>query len=96
MTLAAGTGEARALMALNSYDLLITDMDLGDGFGTELIEIAYAGADSRTKVIMVTGSLEEPELRDVAAKYRLPGYFGKPFSVDALLTTVRNVLALPE
>ena len=96
LTLASGTGEARALMERNSYDLLITDLELGDGLGTELIKIARAAADSKTKVILVTGSLGEQDLRHIAEKYRLPGYFAKPFRIDAFMKAVKEALLRPD
>ncbi|MCM2267251.1 MAG: response regulator [Elusimicrobiales bacterium] len=93
LTLAGGADEARALLASASYDLMITDYELGDGKGTELIETVRAAVDGGGKIIMISGSLETAELDRLAERYRLSGCFSKPFNLEALLNTVNEALA---
>jgi DNA-binding response OmpR family regulator len=93
VTLAGGTGEARALLAAASYDLMITDYELGDGKGTELIETVRAKADGGGSIIMISGSLEIAELDRLAEHYRLAGCFPKPFNIETLLKSVSEALA---
>lgn len=93
LTLAAGAGEARALLAAGAYDLMITDYDLGDGKGTELIEAARAKVDGGGSIIMISGSLEIAELDRMAEHYRLAACLPKPFNLEALLNTVNRTLA---
>lgn len=91
VTVAGGVGEARALMSSNIYDLLITDLILADGAGTELIEFS-AGRHGATKSIIISGAVEPWEMPLFVAKYKLEGFFAKPFRIDALLGKVREIL----
>lgn len=93
VTLATGAGEARALLAAGTYDLMITDYELGDGKGTELIETVRAKADGGGSIIMISGSMETAELERLAEHYRLTACFSKPFNLEALLNTVNAALA---
>jgi DNA-binding NtrC family response regulator len=88
-TLAGSLAEASALLKAMPYDLLITDLLLGDGHGTELIELARA-RHAGTKVIIVSGSVERAELTAFSEKYSLSGCFCKPFSIEALLRAVKE------
>lgn len=88
-TLAGSLAEASALLNAMSFDMLITDLLLEDGPGTELIELAR-GRHAGTKVIIVSGSVEPWELTAISEKYSLSGCFGKPFNVKALLSAVEN------
>ncbi|MDT8285703.1 MAG: response regulator [Elusimicrobiales bacterium] len=78
--------EAAALIAEREFDLLITDLMLPDGLGTDLIkffEKKRAGARS----LLVTGSVLE------AAPGILPEtYFEKPFDVNAFMAAVAEAL----
>ncbi|MDD2805173.1 MAG: response regulator [Elusimicrobiales bacterium] len=91
VTLACCAEEARALMSANIYDLLITDLILPDGAGTELIDFT-SGRHGATKSIMISGAVEPWEMPLFVEKYKLEGFFAKPFSMDALLGKVREVL----
>jgi len=91
-TLAASLAEARAFINAASYDMLITDLFLGDGHGTELIEFAR-GKDAETKVIIVSGAVGQPELAEFSETYRLNGCFCKPFKIEELLRAVKNGIA---
>lgn len=88
-TLAASLAEARALINAASYDMLITDLILGDGHGTELIELAQ-GKDARTKAIIVSGAIGPGEILEFSEKYGLCGCFCKPFDIASLLRAVKN------
>jgi len=72
---------------------MITDYELGDGKGTELIETARAKVDGGGSIIMISGSLEIAELDQLAEHYRLAGCFPKPFNLEKLLSSVNEALA---
>lgn len=91
ITLAATAGEARALMSGNSYDLIITDLVLPDGAGTELTDLA-AAAGNGTHSILVSGAVEPWEMPIFSEKYGLKGFFPKPFRVAALVSLVKDLL----
>jgi DNA-binding NtrC family response regulator len=83
---AASFTEAARLIKTNSYDLLITDLLLGDGLGTDLIKL-FESERAGAKSLLVTGSVEQadPEL--------LPEiYFEKPFDFEIFMATVTAAL----
>jgi DNA-binding NtrC family response regulator len=87
---AATADEARATVESISFDLIVTDIYLGDGTGLELLEHCR-GACPDSKVILVTahGTVE------TAASARRLGvfdYIAKPFEVEALVDRVRAAL----
>ncbi len=79
--------EASRLINSGNYDLLITDLMLGDGLGTDLIKIfekKRAGARS----LLVSGSvaiLPPEQIPDV--------YFEKPFKAEIFMAAVDKALA---
>lgn len=91
VTVAGGVAEARELLSSNSYDLLITDLILADGAGTELVEFS-AGRCGAAKSIMISGAVEPCEMPFFVEKYKLEGFFAKPFRIDDLLGKVRELL----
>jgi DNA-binding response OmpR family regulator len=79
---------AQALeMAPEGYDVLITDMSLGDAFGTELLEAVSVRDPARTcRCLLMTGGGLGPEPpADVPVLV-------KPFRIDALVAAVRQLL----
>jgi len=87
---AASTDEARHAVDSAPFDLIVTDIYLGDGTGLELLEHCHE-ACPEAKVILVTahGTVE------TAASARRLGvfdYLAKPFQVDTLVERVRAAL----
>jgi two-component system response regulator PilR (NtrC family) len=83
---AATFAEAAALIAEREFDLLITDLMLPDGLGTDLIkffEENRVGARS----LLVTGSA-----REVSPDALPENYFEKPFDVGAFMAAVAAAL----
>ena len=90
---AASADEARQAVDSTTFDLIVTDIYLGDGTGLELLEHCHE-ACPEAKVILVTahGTIE------TAASARRLGvfdYLAKPFEVDALVKRVRAALHRP-
>ena len=90
---AASADEARQAVDSTNFDLIVTDIYLGDGTGLELLEHCHE-ACPEAKVILVTahGTIE------TAASARRLGvfdYLAKPFEVDALVKRVRAALHRP-
>lgn len=90
-TLAGNLAEAKDLLLTRNYDLVITDLILGDGAGTELIALA-AGAASGPDVILVSGAIEAWEAPLFIEKYKLKHCFIKPFATGALVLAVKRLL----
>lgn len=87
ISLASSFAEATNLINSHDYDLLITDLMLEDGLGTELIKMFEKKRDG-TKSLLVTGSLGElpPEQRPEV-------YLEKPFKLEAFMAAVTKALA---
>lgn len=83
------TSFAEAVQLINSknYDLLITDLMLGDGLGTDLIKI-FERKQVGAKSLLVSGSvatLAPEQVPDV--------YVEKPFKAEVLMAAVNKALA---
>lgn len=83
---ASSFAEAAQLINTNDYDLLITDLMLEDGLGTELIKMFEKKRDG-AKSLLVTGSVEE-----LAPEQRPDVYLEKPFKVEVFMATVSKAL----
>src|SRR5690606_13857821 len=83
------TGEnARKTLAENKFDLLITDLQLPDDSGLELLEYSQS-VSPKTKVILMTGYAEV----DTAVKAIKKGaldYISKPFRPEELLMIIEE------
>ena len=78
--------EAARLINSRNYDLLITDLMLGDGLGTDLIklfEAKQAGA-----CLLVSGSIGALALEQIPAIY-----FEKPFKAEVFMAVVNKALS---
>ena len=78
--------EAAELIKNDSYDLLITDLLLGDGLGTDLIKLFESGKKG-AKSLLVTGSVEKADPELLPEKY-----FEKPFNLDSFMSAVEAAL----
>jgi DNA-binding response OmpR family regulator len=85
--------EARAALALASYDLILLDLALPDGYGGDLLRTLRT-AGKATPVLVATAR------GDVTDRVKLlnagaDDYLVKPFSLDELLARIRAVLRRP-
>lgn len=87
LTLADCVADGCSLLENGSYDLVITDFQLGDGTGAEVMEAARG-----TKTILVTGSVERPEMEALALRYSLMAFLEKPFRLEELLSKIREAI----
>jgi len=89
VTMAASFSEASGLIESGCYDLLVTDLMLTDGLGTELIRL-FEKKRKGAKSMLVTGSTPKGEdLRNAG----ISDYFEKPFKVESFMSAVAKVLA---
>ena len=82
--------EAAELIKNDSYDLLITDLLLGDGLGTDLIKL-FEEKEKGARSLLVTGSVEEADPELLPEKY-----FEKPFDLEIFMATVTEALETGE
>lgn len=89
---AATVAQARALLAGQSYQLVLTDMRLPDGLGLELVrEVATAYKNTPIAVVTAYGSADNAV---VALKAGAFDYIAKPVALDQLRLLVRSALRL--
>ena len=90
---AADIAAGRRLLAEGSYDLVLSDMRLPDGDGTDLLQwIAERGVT--VPVIVMTGYAE---IRNAVVSMKLGArdYVSKPVQPDELLRKIREALDAP-
>jgi len=87
---ADSVASGRAAIAGERYDLLLSDIRLGDGQGLELLA-ASKEKDPDIPVIMMT-AYASPETAVEAMKLGAIDYITKPFNVDEVRVVVRNNL----
>jgi DNA-binding NtrC family response regulator len=88
-SIASSVAEASALMEANAYDLLVTDLELEDGLGTELIAL-FGKKKPAAKSLLVTGSTKDDGVLGRCGAFAC---FEKPFRIEAFLSAVRRALA---
>ncbi|MFV9506728.1 MAG: response regulator [Oscillochloridaceae bacterium umkhey_bin13] len=72
------------------FDLLLTDYNLRGMTGIQLIE--QLKAHGVTAPMVLVTAYDSPEVRRAARNLELEGYLPKPFFMDDLLGTVRELL----
>jgi two-component system cell cycle sensor histidine kinase/response regulator CckA len=92
-TAANGEDALRLAATLDRLDLLFTDMVMPGMGGPELIE-ALTAERPHLRTICASGYTDNAIFRDGAAGSQLP-YLSKPFTAEALLALVRQVLDGP-
>ena len=86
--------DARRRMAdTDHYDLLVTDLRLPDGRGTEILG-EFHRRFPESKVLIVTGSLEMPP--SVPSTPEVPGteWIFKPFEIEDFIAALKRLLTL--
>lgn len=90
VTAAGSAAEARSFIAGSAFDLVVSDIYLGDGTAIELLEdIRQAGSETAVILVTAQGTVE------TAAAAREAGvfdYLAKPFHVDQLVDRVTAAL----
>ncbi|OGS07095.1 MAG: hypothetical protein A2270_03780 [Elusimicrobia bacterium RIFOXYA12_FULL_51_18] len=89
ITMASSFTEASGLIEANHYDLLITDLMLTDGLGTELIRLLEKKrADAKSLLVTGSSPAEAKMSRSGIVKY-----FEKPFKVEQFMAAVAKTLS---
>jgi signal transduction histidine kinase len=90
---AHGGAEALKLLDAESFDLVISDMEMEQVKGPDIFKkLAEGGGRSAAKVLFVTGDILNPKVLEFLSKTRSE-YLAKPFDIDDLRQAVRRLLA---
>ena len=88
---AASTAAARGLLADRAFDLVVSDIYLGDGTGIELLDdVRAANPDAVVILVTAQGTVETAAAAHHAG---VSDYLAKPFRVEDLVKSVRAALA---
>lgn len=91
VTRASSLAEGRQTLASGRFDLVVSDVVLGDGTGLELLDAARA-AGVRTPFLFMTGNVMDASLIKHFEENNLP-YLKKPFDLEDLFSAVGELLA---
>jgi DNA-binding NtrC family response regulator len=75
----------------HKFDLVLTDYDLGDATGFDVLEVANLQHPD-AKLVVMSADIN-PELSDQAVKSGAARFLEKPFRAKTLLETVSDLLA---
>lgn len=87
-TLVGSLAAARVALATGRYDVLLTDLHLPDGEGTELVLVRPAGL---RVAILMSGSALAPA-SEPGAKARFDAVMSKPLERASVVNTIRTLL----
>jgi DNA-binding NtrC family response regulator len=88
---AKSAAEARALIGSETFDLVVSDIYLGDATAIDLLdEIRAANPDAAIILVTAQGSVETAAAASAAGVF---DYLAKPFAVEQLVARVRAALA---
>ena len=87
---AAGSREALEQLETREFDVLLTDLHLGQSDGMELLERTRARWPD-TRVVVITGYASIPSAVEAVKKGAFQ-YLAKPFAIDELRSIVRRAL----
>jgi len=91
ITEAANRREALAKLMNGKFDLLLTDMNMPEMDGAELIRFVRNGLKSDMPIVIVT-TMGESKDRDLGMRLGANAYLTKPVDVKELIKTILNHL----
>ncbi len=89
-TLSADAAEARKCLDVQSFDLVLCDVNMPGESGIDLTRHIESGYED-TAVIMVTG-VDDPQVAEGAVEAGVYGYIIKPFNINEVIINIRNSL----
>ncbi|MCX8155590.1 MAG: response regulator [Verrucomicrobiae bacterium] len=94
VTQAANAAEARQAVQQQRPDLIITDLQMEDTDGLELVRELKNLAPG-VPVLLLTGVIFDPEVVEKTIRHRVEGYLEKTVPLQRVLEEVRRLLTLP-
>ena len=89
-SLAANAAEAKQQLAAESFDLVLSDVNMPGESGLDLVRFVFENY-ANTATMMVTG-VDDPQIADHALTMGAYGYIIKPFEANEVLINVANAL----
>lgn len=89
-TVAGDAAEAKELMVLHEYDLMISELHMPGSARFDLTQYAKKEFPAMAQVVM--SAKNEPEIAQMFLKAGIYGFILKPFSIHQMLITVQNAL----
>jgi two-component system chemotaxis response regulator CheY len=93
ITQAASGLEAIERLSLQSFDLVVLDLNMPDIGGLEVVEFVRSQDKLRSLAILVVTSRSEDSSRSAVLAAGASHYMTKPFAPEAILVEVRRLLA---
>jgi putative two-component system response regulator len=90
-SVAGDAPDARRLLARESFDLVLADVNLPGESGLKLVQHVL-GEFPETAAVMVTG-MDDPGIANTAIEIGTYGYVIKPFTANEILIAVKNALS---
>ncbi len=87
--------EALRQLPRNSYDLIVTDINMPDINGLELISFVRNNSSYRTIPLVIVSTVGSERDRDKGVGLGADAYLVKPFEPDELRDVVRDLLTRP-
>jgi two-component system chemotaxis response regulator CheY len=87
--------EALRQLPRNSYDLIVTDINMPDINGLELISFVRNNSSYRTIPLVIVSTESSERDRDKGVGLGADAYLAKPFEPDELRDIVRDLLTRP-
>ncbi len=94
VTEAGSAEEARRAVQQQRPDLIITDLQMEDTDGLELVRELKTLAPG-VPVLLLTGVIFDPEVVEKTIRHRVDGYLEKTVPLHRVLEEVRRLLELP-
>ncbi len=90
VTACASAAEAADKIRTDKFHILITDFDLGDGYGNDLIAL-IKGENPAAKALLITGDEKLAGTRGPGPVYADAEALIKPFKMERLLTQLSDI-----
>lgn len=90
---AGEAAEGLAVAKAERPDAILLDVMMPGISGWEMLERLRAHEDTRDIPVIMCTVLAEPRFLEKAAEHNAAGYIRKPFRTEAVLRTIRGVLA---
>ncbi len=87
--------EAEHALRQQTWDVMVTDLSLGDGNSLDLLALLHEQRVMLPPVILVSGFLSATHMRQAQA-LNIKHILAKPFEPDVLLNHIHNVLAIQD